>query len=178
MRKLSNPWIWLRRLRQRRGYGVHSPFAFRFLTEVVYEQGAFYDFDVLDRQLRPLQRLRIRRLLHMLFRLSNFVQPERIYVPAEASLEASYLQAGCKHATLSPVETPDCNAATLYFVRQPSEVSAETLGPRSVLVLDRLQSHKAWFRSLPATVFFDLHDIGVAIFDNAYNRQYYTINFE
>lgn len=178
MRTFSNPWIWLRRLSHRRGYGVHSPFAFRFLTDVVYEQDAFYDFASLDRQLRPLQRLRVRRLLHLLFRLSNFVQPQAIAAPHEATLEVSYLQAGCRRAVLRTLGAPHTDERTLYFVRQPSDIRPEALAAHSVLVLDDLQAHRAWFRSLPATLLFDLHDLGIAFFHQTYNRQYYTINFE
>ena len=33
---------WLRRFRKRRGYGIHSPAAFQFVTGVVYEKGEYY----------------------------------------------------------------------------------------------------------------------------------------
>ena len=34
---LKRPFIWLRRFRHRCGYGVHSPFAFNLITQVIYE---------------------------------------------------------------------------------------------------------------------------------------------
>ena len=34
---LKRPFIWLSRFRHRCGYGVHSPFAFSLITQVIYE---------------------------------------------------------------------------------------------------------------------------------------------
>ena len=49
---------------------------------------------------------------------------------------------------------------------------------RSVLVLDNLRRHRKWFAALPATVTFDLHDVGIAFFDSTKNKQQYKVNFE
>ena len=48
MRLLGNPLVWLMRFRHRCGYGVHSPFAFNFLTGVVYERTPYYAYARLD----------------------------------------------------------------------------------------------------------------------------------
>ena len=37
---LKRPFIWLRRFRHRCGYGVHSPFAFNLITQVIYENNS------------------------------------------------------------------------------------------------------------------------------------------
>lgn len=37
-------FIWLFRFRYRKGYGVHSPFAFRLVTEVIYAEDPYYDY--------------------------------------------------------------------------------------------------------------------------------------
>ncbi len=47
---LCRQWIWLKRFRHRRGYGVHSPFAFDFLTYVVYERGEYYAYRELKKR--------------------------------------------------------------------------------------------------------------------------------
>lgn len=38
---------WIKRLRHGRGFGVHSPFAFRFITEVLRETLPYYDYSQL-----------------------------------------------------------------------------------------------------------------------------------
>ena len=43
--------------------------------------------------------------------------------------------------------------------------------------MDRLQSHREWFANLPATLTFDLYDVGVAIYDNRFQKQHFIVNF-
>ena len=44
MRRIARlrPLRWLLRFRKRCGYGIHSPFAFQFVTGVIYEKGAYF----------------------------------------------------------------------------------------------------------------------------------------
>ena len=174
MDKLSNPWIWLKRFRHRCGYGVHSPFAFRFITEVIYERSAYYAYSELDATLTFGQRWRIRRLLHLLLRLSNRVQPSQIVLPTPCSQAARYLQAGCKQAVIGE-HTTGLEPA-LYYLNEPADGIVSHLKADSVLVIDHLKAHRKWFENLPYTVAFDLYDLGIAFFDPKYNRQYYIVN--
>lgn len=41
-RIIRNPIKWLKRLRTKRGFGVHSPFAFDFITKVLCDKDAYY----------------------------------------------------------------------------------------------------------------------------------------
>lgn len=41
---LKRPFIWLSRFRHRCGYGVHSPFAFNLITQVIYESTPYYRY--------------------------------------------------------------------------------------------------------------------------------------
>lgn len=92
---LCRQWIWLKRFRHRRGYGVHSPFAFDFLTYVVYERGEYYAYRELKKRYPVvclcggLHRLKCRKFL---FRLSNYVHPSliRIYGHVKEA-ETAYL---------------------------------------------------------------------------------------
>lgn len=175
MQKITNPLIWLLRFRQRRGYGVHSPFAFRFITDVIYERSAFYAYGELDPRLPLGMRLRQRRGLHLLLRLANHLQPGCIVLPRHAWWEKRYLQAGCRRSRIR-CTWPEGEAA-LCLLSQPDDEALGHLGPHSVLVLDNLHRHRQWFRQLPSVVSFDLYDIGIAFFDPAYNRQSYRVNF-
>ena len=70
---------WLRRFRHRRGYGIHSPFAFGFVTGVVYEAGAYYAYAPLAQKWRgKLKGSPLRpKDLRLLLRLANFQHPAR-----------------------------------------------------------------------------------------------------
>ena len=46
------------RLRHSRGFGIHSPLAYRFLTEVLRDSGVYYGQEGLSRRERLLTRLR------------------------------------------------------------------------------------------------------------------------
>lgn len=175
MQKVTNPLVWMARFRHRKGYGVHSPFAFRFITDVVYESHPYYAYRELDRELPLSMRLRQSRGLHLLLRLANHLQPETIVVPAGASWEKRYLQSGCRKASILS-EWPE-GEVSLCLLSEPSSEVLSHIGEHSVLLLDNLHHHREWFRSLPSVVSFDLYDLGIAFFDKQYNKQYYVVNF-
>lgn len=45
---IKRPFIWLSRFRYRCGYGVHSPFAFSLITDVIYEYTPYYAYHALQ----------------------------------------------------------------------------------------------------------------------------------
>ena len=175
MQKLTNPIVWLARFRHRCGYGVHSPFAFRFITEVIYERHPYYAYAELDKLLPLDMRLRQRKGLHLLLRLANHLQPKAIVLPRDAWWEKRYLQKGCRRTSITnrwPAEAVD-----MCLLREPSDEAVKHVGEHSVLLLDNLHRHREWFASLPSIVSFDLYDLGIAFFDKQYNKQNYIVNF-
>lgn len=172
---LDNPLVWLRRIRHRCGYGVHSPFAFRFLTDVVYERTPYYAYSTLDKALPLAYSMRRRKGLHLIFRLANWLQPAVAVLPQEAHHTRRYLLAGCRR-TLVLADAP-AHGADLIVLREPDEQAAQMVRAGGVLILDNLQQHREWFRRLPATVTFDLYDLGVAIYEERLTKQHYIINF-
>lgn len=175
MRLLGNPLVWLVRVRHRCGYGVHSPFAFRFITEVIYENARFYRYATLDRQLKPWQWLRRRKGLHLLLRLANWQQPASMVVRNCSLLEPLYLQAGCQRAVL--YDSYPEGGVDLICLGSPDEEALCHLHPGTLLLLDRLDRHREWFGRLPSIVSFDLGDMGIAFFDPQYYKQAYIVNF-
>jgi predicted O-methyltransferase YrrM len=73
-----------RRLRYRKGYGVHSPFVYSLITKVIEEKASFYAFDEIEavrkemiNTYNPLSHLTIKETQHrnygaLLFRMVNF----------------------------------------------------------------------------------------------------------
>ncbi|HBC29068.1 MAG TPA: hypothetical protein DC006_05295 [Prevotellaceae bacterium] len=175
MNRFSNPLVWLVRIRHRCGYGVHSPFAFRFLTGVVYERTPYYAYATLDPALPWGMRLRRKKGLHLLLRLANWLQPQVVVAPGDASFARSYLLAGCRHAALYG-SLPACGA-DMVLLREPDDRAARAVRDGGILVLDGLRGHREWFRNLPAALTFDLYDVGVAIYESRLDKQHYIINF-
>ena len=58
------------RFRHKRGFGVHSPFVFDLITNVIKEKAEYYDFQVVEAQGRI--RDKERKLCRMLFRLVDY----------------------------------------------------------------------------------------------------------
>ncbi len=74
-------WNWCKRFRHRRGYGVHSPSDFFFITDVIYEQRPFYAYSSLHHLRRvvaflPHYREKVDKFL---FRLVNYLQPSVLF---------------------------------------------------------------------------------------------------
>jgi len=175
MQKVTNPLVWLARFRHRCGYGVHSPFAFRFITDVIYERSPYYAYRELDKALPISMRLRQRKGLHLLLRLANHLQPKTIVLPRNGWWEKRYLLSGCRSANIQcgwPV-----GEVSMCLLYEPDDEALQHMGEHSVLLLDNLNRHREWFQGLPSVVSFDLYDLGIAFFDKQYNKQYYIVNF-
>ncbi len=175
MEKFSNPVIWLRRFRHRKGYGVHSPFAYQFLRGVVYETNPYYIYNVLDSELPTWHRFRIRRHLHLLTRCVNWHQPRLIVVPTAGVSVMKYLRAGCRKAECLR-DWPE-GEVDFCFLEHPDDALLQHIGKHTLLVMDNLRQHREWFDRLPSVVSMDLWDIGIAFFDPHYNKQHYIVNF-
>lgn len=108
---------WVRRFRKRRGYGVHSPFAFDFITGVVYNANAYYAYERLRKPLvASIARLDeydpesglTAKDLRLLFRLTNWAEPTTItLLGASPTLEA-YIRAARPSAVVvsAPAASP------------------------------------------------------------------------
>lgn len=68
----------IKRLWRGRGHGVHSPFAYRFITNVLRLKGRYYASDELDR-------LPDARWCTLLFRLVCEFEPETVEVPEDST---------------------------------------------------------------------------------------------
>ncbi|MEA4948398.1 MAG: hypothetical protein VB075_16720 [Petrimonas sp.] len=70
---------WLKRKKQAKGFGIHSPFAFNFITNVIYEKHGYTAFSDIDQVLRDHNIVTSDEKLHYLsYRLVRYFQPEKI----------------------------------------------------------------------------------------------------
>lgn len=199
---LRRQWVWLKRFRYRRGYGVHSPFAFDFLTHVVYERGEYYAYRGLKERYPVvylhggLHRLKCRKFL---FRLSNYVHPSLIGIYGQVGqAETDYLAAGCRSAEIRDMFLEEEGREAGSFVRRRKlTVVGKEITPRrwavlascppttcSVCILFGIRASeealRAWedVKHLPAIgVTFDLYDFGIVFYDRSKQRQDYIVNF-
>jgi hypothetical protein len=115
----KKPFIFLDplfRLKTKKGFGVHSPFVFNFITKVLNCNSAYYSFQKLDNIRRTLKRqhypLRIksRKYYRLLFRIANYVKSSVILeIGNSSALPSIYLTA------------PNTNALT-YVINLSSDL--------------------------------------------------------
>lgn len=119
--------IWLLRFRHRKGYGVHSPFAFNLITGVIYEKSSYYDYQYLRGIIRKERKnsptlwsryLENRRICELLFRLVNYAQPYTILeVGTFAGASSIYLSCARKNGRFITLDekSPANQLATSLF---------------------------------------------------------------
>lgn len=201
---LKRRWIWLKRFRHRRGYGVHSPFAFNFITYVVYERGAYYAYRELKKKYGggvwtgDAYALKCRKLL---FRLANYVHPKVILLYGEVGKEVeAYLKAGCSSAAMYRLQIEgrkensgpeECGPADkLIYVHDKvsplwwAGIIAQCTTDTSMCILKGIhgseEARKTWETvcHMPQVgVTFDLYDYGILFFDKTKLKQHYIVNF-
>lgn len=179
---------WLRRIRHRRGYGIHSPFAFGFVTDVVYSPGVFYAYDELKKLHRnvPHAPLRLKDML-FLFRLANFLRPAtcRLVNMAHGNFVEKTISAGSRHTAILPTTE---NAPAILTIAANWEDIAEKLVSQlpdeGVIVLTHPCSSRRrrniW-RDITchsnARVTFDIGDFGIIFNKPELFPQNYIINY-
>lgn len=201
-----HPFVWLRRIGHRRGYGVHSPFAYNFITRVVYEKTPYYKYTDLRAEEKNrageecadwlYEPLKVKRLL---FRLVNYAHPRTIIDAGRLSASSLYLKAGCLKACYSGTcelndlfLDKDVPVDFLYIhnYQDPafSLVAYELCAPHacetSMFVLEGI-GYTPYMRMLwqniqqdeRVGVTFDLYDLGIVFFNKKMNKQNYIVCF-
>ena len=197
MRLIRHPWIWFMRFRQRKGYGVHSPFAYSFIRGVVLETSPYYAYSELAR-LHPwwvrwggLYPMACRRLL---FRLANFAEPQTMRLLTVDKVAAEYIRAAVPRAEVLDAKATDSagkaqsRGADFVFVGKERLKEAHTVAAempeRGMLVCEGIHDNKEAFCTWRAIqedghtgITFDLYTYGVAFFNHKLHKQHYKVNF-
>ncbi len=203
---LKRPFIWLCRFRYRCGYGVHSPFAFEFITCVIYEKAPYYAYRTLVAEQKKMLRCnpgmrnetpaRVNRLL---FRLVNRRRPKTLIDVGVPSTSSLYLQAARKDMDYTFAACPSelflesgVSVDFLYvhhhrnpaMVEEIFRICAPRVTPESVFVIEGIRysgAMKALWKRMREDhrtgISFDLYDVGILFFDLSKIKQHYTVNF-
>lgn len=179
-------WNWLTRIRHRRGYGIHSPYAFNFVTGVVYESGHYYADAELKRyynQSCEPQKLRLKDY-RLLFRLANFQHPTQCRVVGYSlnSLAVHFMQAACPHTHYSTqASTANLIVCNNTWPTQAQQIMNQ-LPTGAMLIVTQVAgtNRTAWQQLIKhpkAIITFNLHDFGIIINHPELQQQHYIINY-
>lgn len=203
---LKRPFIWLIRFRHRCGYGVHSPFAFNLITQVIYESTPYYKYDDLAAEQKKLSmqkdthwKYEPKKVKRLLFRLVNYTQPDTIVDAGRLAASSLYLRAGKESADYTSASQlaelfleagVPVDFLYLHDYRRPEFVedvfricSARTTA-KSIFVIEGIRYTKQmktlWRRMQQderVGITFDLYDLGILFFDKTKIKQDYIVNF-
>ena len=193
--------VWLRRAQYSRGFGVQSPWAYKFIRYVVNEHYPYYKYEQLKQQVYGINK-RVRKLCKLYFRIANFLQPHSFidYLPFSSGYKI-YTLAGAKktlYQLISQDTTPESYTRILAEVGDNSIVrvslrgnyrefidkAIDLLPSTSVLILEHIKRNKeteAYWKSLVADdrtgITFDLYYCGLIFLDKTMIKQDYIVNF-
>lgn len=185
-------WIRLCRISHRKGYGIHSPFAFNLVTGVIYERAQYYAYGELAEKFAAEARDYPQRDLRLLLRLCNDAGPRRgIIICPENQAIPAYLKRGCtacRFTTHAAVPQGDAGSIDWAYVGTDADLADALPGlltlasdrcvivirgicrtPQTAAVWEQLKSDER------VRVTFDLYDYGLAYFESRLNKEDYVI---
>lgn len=189
MNRLRKTWLWLKRIRYRKGYGVHSPFAFQLITDVIYQKLPYYAYSLLNKQLTLEDKSRISEL-KLLLRLSNYLQPNTVYLFGAEPIDEKYILAGksgvkfCSGKVQCPVDLFFIRGEAVEIIDELSRLK-ESIPPYSMMIIEprfyQIKDFRRHWKQLRTAeeirVTFDLYTTYLLFFDKKKNKQDYIVNF-
>ena len=175
--RIMQAFVWLKRIRHCRGFGIQSPTDYSFVRDVVNEQRPYYAYSevgLTDDWLRS-------KLGRLYLRLANYVQPDVI---ADLAGYTDYLSAGCRKAAITKSLSNDFGNSPALVVVPVDDINPALLshcGDKTLLVVEDIGTHHRQWQTVvkwpAATVTFDLYYCGIATFNPQRAKQHYIVNF-
>ena len=165
----ANTWrktiLLYRFLRYRKGFGVHSPFAFSFITKVIDERCGYYayqDIELIRRQLShagcPILKSEIKKSHgELLFRIVNYFKPRNlVQLGGSAGIGTLYMTASSSHLNYTILDkSKDCIKQVLwclkkFYSKEPlTKVFAGDYKQNLQVVLEKMGTIDLLFLNLP-----------------------------
>ena len=196
MSQIGSLLVWLRRSRHSRGFGVQSPWAYRFIRYVVNEHYPYYAYDDLSRLYEGYPK-QIQKLCRLYFRIANFWQAEQALDYSAASendvirLYGTFMKRGCNKLEVVPVRhAADFSSLRLMRLsvegdyRQVFEKAVSLANASTMIIVEQIKRDKesrTFWKSIvddPRCITtFDLYYCGIIFFDKKRYKENYVVNF-
>ena len=196
MSQIGSLLVWLRRSRHSRGFGVQSPWAYRFIRYVVNEHYPYYAYDDLSRLYEGYPK-QIQKLCRLYFRIANFWQAEQALDYSAASetdiirLYGTFMKRGCNKLKVVPVRHA-CDFSSVRLMRlsvegdyrQVFEKAVSLANASTMIIVEQIKRDKesrTFWKSIvddPRCIStFDLYYCGIIFFDKKRYKENYVVNF-
>ena len=196
MSQIGSLLVWLRRSRHSRGFGVQSPWAYRFIRYVVNEHYPYYAYDDLSRLYEGYPK-QIQKLCRLYFRIANFWQAEQALDYSAASetdvirLYGTFMKRGCNKLEVVLVRhAADFSSVRLMRLsvegdyRQVFEKAVSLANASTMIIVEQIKRDKEsriFWKSIvddPRCIStFDLYYCGIIFFDKKRYKENYVVNF-
>lgn len=196
MSQIGSLLVWLRRSRHSRGFGVQSPWAYRFIRYVVNEHYPYYAYDDLSRLYEGYPK-QIQKLCRLYFRIANFWQAEQALDYSAASendvirLYGTFMKRGCNKLEVVPVRhAADFSSVRLMRLsvegnyRQVFEKAVSLANASTMIIVEQIKRDKEsrtfWKLIVDdprCITTFDLYYCGIIFFDKKRYKENYVVNF-
>ena len=201
MQKIKQVIVWLSRINHCRGFGIQSPWAYRFVRYVVNEHYPYHGYEAVEQQQSAVHWLQ-RKLGRFYLRLANSVQPANtLLFGIDDKLVESYISEGCHDTTLTRIPTDISVEDSMHLLKRFDTVDLLLLKPNgayrsfynevcmkarqgTVFVIADIKKNKEtrqfWreiVRLQENIVTFDLYYCGIVYFDAKRYKQHYIVNF-
>ena len=201
MHSIRRALVWLCRSRHCRGFGVQSPWAYRFIRYVINEHYPYYSYD--DFKIRWGNTCRKeRKLCRLYFRISNYLQsPFAVDYSESYDIFSDHVNTGCSntavyniplHSTPNDMDYILSQYKTIPFFRLSLEADYKTMFAKALLKTDmqsvfiveginRNAETKIFWKEIvtskryPTT--FDLYYCGIIFFNKNRYKENYIVNF-
>lgn len=195
---IKRPLRWIRRFRKRRGYGIHSPFAFQWVTGVIYEAGEYYAYKDLARQYKVSNHHIRLKDLQLLFRITNAHNPQAtLAIGRGKDFEQACKYMNAAHQMVFQTynclkDYKHCNTTSrfeLIYIEEKLQAEhvalLQNLSHNRLLIVVRQPRRNAhvkeawqslcnhpWVRQS-----FDLYDFGLCFCEERLNKEHFVINY-
>lgn len=154
-----------------RGYGVHSPFAYHFITRVLREQLPYYDFEQIERMDVQMAH----RHARLLYRLTVFFHPAAVWVGGEYA-EIGRMIVAMAHPSVQFTRNAE-DADMVVYAKPENGVNLRRGAEATIAFLAESAQWEAFRKASPSGMTFANGRVGVAVCRRGLPRQDYRLNF-
>ena len=174
---------WLRRCGHSRGFGIQSPTAYQFVTDVLCQCLPYYAYDELSKQFPKLRGKEL-KFCRLLFRLANYQQAKQTFIASSFPEEnLVYLLEGNRRSELVP-SPENCD----LIVVSASDIHdfdsfMDSVSDNAMIVFHDIYFHgrevdiwRLMKASKCVAMTFDCYDCGVVILGQTMHPSHYLVN--
>ena len=187
-------WSRVKRWPRTQGFGVQSPWAYRYIRYVIAEHASYYAYEELDKAYTTALQVD-RDLSRLYFRVANHCQARRWGLAINhCDMKADYVRCGCKSTVIVDrvngfvaMDVADCDVLVMTLESNWCflfESYATSASPTSLLIIEDIHStrhaRKIWKTIRDddrCGITFDLYDCGLVFFDRSKHKQHYAVNY-